>query len=179
MLMKTRKTLVPSMILRCCCLRSSKPSPLVSSASSKSHGLVTPRLTPPVMRLDLKRTAVSDFQPKPRSPHTPRSQDRLPDGSVHVCCAPRGSLQAQQRQAKQNTTISRNKRTSQAPQLCLEAVKQEGFCSYMARYLCTVLDTHGEHAASEAATGRRRLPGVHELFLYLIKTHTYEPPEVH
>lgn len=96
MLMKTRKTLVPSMILRCCCLRSSKPSPLVSSASSKSHGLVTPRLTPPVMRLDLKRTAVSDFQPKPRSPHTPRSQDRLPDGSVHVCCAPQGSLQAQQ-----------------------------------------------------------------------------------
>lgn len=48
------ETLIPCMILCCCCLIPSKPSPLVSSVSSRSHGFVTPRLTPPVIRLDLK-----------------------------------------------------------------------------------------------------------------------------
>lgn len=57
-----RQTLLPSMILRCCCLMSSKPSPLVSSDSSRSHGLVTPRLTPPAIRLDLKIRSGNKFQ---------------------------------------------------------------------------------------------------------------------
>lgn len=56
------QTLLPSMILRCCCLMSSKPSPLVSSDSSRSHGLVTPRLTPPAIRLDLKISSGNKFQ---------------------------------------------------------------------------------------------------------------------
>uniref|UniRef100_A0A480FYJ4 Uncharacterized protein n=1 Tax=Sus scrofa TaxID=9823 RepID=A0A480FYJ4_PIG len=41
------------MIFCCCCRISSKPKPLVSSGSSKSQGLGTARLAPPVIRLDL------------------------------------------------------------------------------------------------------------------------------
>lgn len=77
MLINNRKTLVPSMILRCCCLRSSKPSPLVSSDSSKSHGLVTPRLTPPVIRLDLKIISANNFQHKTHSLYNLCLQDWL------------------------------------------------------------------------------------------------------
>lgn len=62
MLITYKKTLLPSMILRCCCLISWKPSPLVSSGSSKSHGLVTPRLIPPVIRLDLKIISLNNSQ---------------------------------------------------------------------------------------------------------------------
>lgn len=46
--------LVPWIIFCCCSRISSKPKPLVSSGSSKSHGLGTPRLAPPVIRLDLR-----------------------------------------------------------------------------------------------------------------------------
>lgn len=45
---------VPWMICCCCCRIPSTPKPLVSSGSSKSQGLGTPRLAPPVIRLDLK-----------------------------------------------------------------------------------------------------------------------------
>lgn len=46
--------LVPWIIFCCCSRISSKPKPLVSSGSSKSHGLGPPRLAPPVIRLDLR-----------------------------------------------------------------------------------------------------------------------------